>query len=396
MASGSQHVLVRSRKRPAASPTSGAARSEPPPVSGLASAADLVNIRDFEALARARMEQSAYDYYAGGAEDERTLVANEAAFGRLSLRPRMLVGAARVDTTVELLGHTLTSPVALAPTAFNKLGHPEGEVAAARAAGAAGTLMCCSTIASTPLEEIAAAATGPLWFQLYVYRDRAVTTDLVRRAEATGYRALVLTVDTPRLGRRERDVRNHFTLPPDVGIRNLERYGTAGALRWANTSSFTAYVHDLLDGSLTWESVDWLRSITKLPILVKGVLAAEDAELSIEHGASGIVVSNHGGRQLDGAIATIDALPEIAARVAGRVPVLLDGGIRRGTDVFKALALGARAVLIGRPYLWALAAAGQAGVAQMLSMLRTELELAMALAGCRRTAEIDATFVVQR
>jgi len=355
-----------------------------------------INCRDFEALARARMERSAYDYYAGGAEDERTLAANEAGFAQLALRPRMLAGTEQVDTSVDLLGHTLALPVALAPTAFNKLGHPDGEIAAARAAGAAGTFMCCSTIASTPLEDIAAAATGPLFFQLYVYRDRAVTTDLVRRAEAAGYRALVLTVDTPRLGRRERDARNAFTLPPDVGIRNLERYGTTDALRWANTSSFTAYVHNLLDGSLTWESVDWLRSITRLPILIKGILTAEDAELCIQHGAAGIVVSNHGGRQLDGAIATIDALPEIAAQVAGRVPLLLDGGIRRGTDVFKALALGAKAVLIGRPYLWALAAAGQDGVSQVLSMLRAELELTMALAGCKRVDEISRSFVVRR
>ena len=217
------------------------------------------------------------------------------------------------DTSTTVLGLPLALPVALAPTAFNRLGHPDGELAAARAAGAAGTLMCCSTIASSSLEEIAAAATGPLWFQLYVYRDREVTRDLVRRAEAAGYRALVLTVDTPRLGRRERDVRNRFALPADVSIRNLERYGTPDALRWAGSSSFTEYVHKLLDDSLTWESVAWLRTITRLPILIKGVLTAEDAELCVQHGIAGIVVSNHGGRQLDGAIATMDALPEVVA-----------------------------------------------------------------------------------
>ncbi len=253
--------------------------------------------------------------------------------------------------------------------------------------------MCCSTIGSVVLEDIAAVATGPLWFQLYVYRDRDVTRDLVRRAEAAGCRAIVLTVDTPHLGRRERDMRGGFTLPPDVGIRNLERYGTPDALRWAQTSSFTAYVHALLDASLTWESVDWLRSITTLPVLLKGILTAEDAALAIEHGAAGIIVSNHGGRQLDGAVATIDALPAIAARVAGRIPVLLDGGIRRGTDVFKALALGARAVLIGRAYLWGLAADGEAGVARVLEMLRAELDMTMALAGCPTVSTITPAHV---
>ncbi len=233
---------------------------------------DPINISDFETLARERMEPSAYDYYAGGANDERTVAGNLRAFDRWVIRPRMLVGVREADTSTTVLGLPLTLPVALAPTAFNRLAHPDGELAAARAAGAAGTLMCCSTIASITLEEIAAAATGPLWFQLYVYRDRDVTLDLVRRAEAAGYRALMLTVDTPRLGRRERDVRNKFTLPPDIGIRNLERYGTPEALRWAASSTFTEYVHKLLDDSLTWESVDWLRTITSLPILIKGVL----------------------------------------------------------------------------------------------------------------------------
>ncbi len=349
---------------------------------------DPVNISDFEALAKARMQKSAYDYYAGGAEDERTVVENRRGFDRLAIRPRVLTGVDSIDLTTPLLGLTLPFPIGLAPTAFNQLGHPEGERAAARAAGKARTLMCVSTIASTSLEDVAAAADGPLWFQLYVYKDRAVTIDMVARAEAAGYRALVLTVDTPRLGRRERDVRNKFALPPDVSIANLERYGTPEALRWAGGSSFTEYVHKLLDSGLTWESVDWLRSVTKLPVLIKGILTAEDAALALAHGAAGIVVSNHGGRQLDGAIATIDALPEIVAAVAGRAPVLLDGGIRRGTDVFKAVAIGANAVLIGRAYLWGLAAEGEAGVSRVLEMLRRELELTMALAGCPTVAAI--------
>jgi 4-hydroxymandelate oxidase len=354
-----------------------------------------VNVSEFEALARERMTASAYDYYAGGADDEVTLRANRDAFERIALLPRVLAGSGQASTRAEVLGLQLALPVALAPTAFNKLGHPDGEIAAARAAGAAGTLMCCSTISSTPLEEVAAAATGPLWFQLYVYRDRDVTRDLVRRAEAAGCRALVLTVDTPRLGRRERNMRGGFTLPPGVTIANLERYGTPDALRWAGSSSFTDYVHRLMDDSLTWESVDWLRSITALPIVLKGILTAEDAVLAIAHGASGLVVSNHGGRQLDGSIATIAALPGIAQAVGGRVPVLLDGGVRRGTDVLKAIALGASAVLIGRAYLWGLAADGEAGVARVLEMLRGELELAMALAGCRGTGDIAPDLVAR-
>jgi len=354
-----------------------------------------VNVSEFEALARERMTASAYDYYAGGAEDEITLNANRDAFRRVAIRPRVLTGTSDVSTQVEVLGSMLALPIALAPTAFNRLGHPDGEAAAARAAGAAGTLMCCSTISSAPIEAVAAAATGPLWFQLYVYRDRDVTRDLVGRAEVAGCRALVLTVDTPRLGRRERDMRGGFTLPPDVTIANLERYGTEEALRWAGTSSFTAYVHHLIDDALTWDAVEWLRSITTLPIVIKGVLTAEDAQLAIAHGASGLIVSNHGGRQLDGVMATIDALPEVVRAAAGRVPVLMDGGIRRGTDVFKALACGAACVCIGRAYLWGLAADGEAGVARVLEMLRTELELAMALAGCASVAAITPAHVAR-
>jgi len=348
--------------------------------------ADPINVGDFEKLARERMEASAFDYYAGGANDERTAADNLRAFDRWVIRPRMLAGVREVDTSTTLLGSPLTLPVALAPTAFNRLGHPDGELAAARAAGDAGALMCCSTIASCLLEDIAAAATGPLWFQLYVYRDREVTRDLVGRAEAAGYRALVVTVDTPRLGQRERDVRNRFTLPAGISIVNLERYGTPDALRWAATSSFTEYVHKLLDDSLTWESIDWLRTITALPILIKGVLTAEDAALCVQHGIDGIIVSNHGGRQLDGAIATMDALPEVV-NVAGRVPVLLDGGVRRGTDVFKALAVGASAVLIGRPYLWGLAANGEAGVRRVLEIFRSELSSQWRWRGARLSAQ---------
>jgi 4-hydroxymandelate oxidase len=352
-----------------------------------------VNVLEFEALARARMEPAAFDYYAGGAGAERTLAENRLAFDRIVFRPRVLVDVTQVDPATEVLGAPLAFPVMLAPTAFNCLGHPDGELAAARAASAAGTLMVLSTSSSTALEDVAAAASGPLWFQLYVYKDRGLTRMLVERAEAAGFRAIVLTVDMPRMGRRERDLRNRFMLPPDISFKNLEQTARQDALTWADGSSFAEYVHSQLDPSLTWDAVDWLRSITQLPVLVKGILTAEDAALAAQTGVAGIVVSNHGGRQLDGAIATLDALPAVVDRIGGLVPVLLDGGVRRGADVLKAVALGARAVLVGRAYLWGLAADGEAGVRRVLDILRAELELAMALAGVPDLAAVDRSIL---
>ena len=342
------------------------------------------------------MEPAAFDYFAGAAGDERTLDDNRAAFDRVVFRPRVLVDVTTVDPSTIVLGTALSFPVMLAPTALNRLGHPDGEIAAVRAAGTAGTAMVLSTNSSTAVEDVARAATAGLWFQLYVYKDRGVTRMLVERAEAAGCGAIVLTVDMPRMGRRERDARNGFTLPPGVTMKNLETAGRADAATWPAGSSFMQYVHELIDPSLTWEAVAWLRSITALPVVVKGVLAPDDADLAIQHGAAAIVVSNHGGRQLDGSIATLDALPDMVARVGGRMPVLLDGGVRRGTDVLKALALGARAVLVGRPYLWGLAAEGQAGVSRVLQMLRDEFELAMALAGTPRIADITGALVSAR
>ena len=359
----------------------------------MTSSPDPVNVLDFEAIARARMEPSAYDYFAGAAGDERTLAENRSAFDRVRFRPRVLVDVTKVDVGTTVLRDAISFPVLLAPTALNRLGHPDGELAVARAAGAAGTIMTLSTTASTTIEDVAGVATGPIWFQLYVYRDRDVTRSLVQRAEASGYRALVVTVDMPRMGHRERDTRNHFVLPAHVTMRNLETAGRTDAGAWDANSSFAEYWRNLLDPSLTWDAIGWLKSLTKLPVVVKGVLAPEDAERAIAAGADAIVVSNHGGRQLDGSLATIDALPDVAERVAGRVPILLDGGIRRGTDVLKALALGARAVLIGRPYLWGLAADGERGVGRVLDMLRTELELSMALAGCPTLASITRSLV---
>ncbi|MEX2271568.1 MAG: alpha-hydroxy acid oxidase [Vicinamibacterales bacterium] len=355
-----------------------------------------LNLADYESLARSRMEPSAWDYYSGAAGDERTLTENAAAFGRIKLLPRVLVDVSRIDTKVTAIGQSLSMPIMLAPTAFNKLAHPDGEAAAARAAAAAGTLMVASTIATCTLEEIAQAAPDAArWFQLYVYKERSVTTELVARAEAAGYRAIVLTVDTPVLGRRERDTRNSFMLPAGMGIANFagleERLEQAPG--WGPGSSFSAYVHNLFDASLTWDAVDWLRKCTKLPILLKGILTPEDARTAVSAGAAGIIVSNHGGRQLDDAVATIDALPAIADAVGGKIEIFMDGGIRRGADVFKALALGARAVLIGRPFLWGLAASGEDGVRGVLEILRSELELAMALAGRPTVSAIDRTAI---
>ena len=351
-----------------------------------------LTVDDYETIARQRLDPSAYDYYAGGAGDERTLAANRAAFDAIVLRPRVLVDVSTIDTRSSVLGEAVDVPVLLAPTAFNRLAHPDGEMAAARAARAAGTIMIGSTLSTCTLEDVADACGGPLWFQLYVYKDRALTQELVARAEACGYRALVLTVDTPLLGRRYRDVRNNFVLPEGISMRNFEAAMT-NAARWGAHSSFSAYVHDLFDSTLTWNAVEWLRTQTRLPLLVKGILTGEDARRAIQAGAGGVIVSNHGGRQLDGVAASIDALGEVVDAVSGRAEVLMDGGIRRGTDILKALALGARAVCIGRPYLWALAAEGEAGVRDVLRLLREELTLAMALSGRPDIASIDRSLV---
>jgi 4-hydroxymandelate oxidase len=354
---------------------------------------DPINIADYEALAAEHLTPMVWDYYRGGSDDEQTLRANREGFGRLRLRPRVLVDVSHVSRATTVLGADISSPILIAPTAYHGLAHPEGECETARGASAAGALMVVSTMANRSLEEVAEAATCPLWFQLYVYRDRTLSEHLVRRAEAAGYRALVLTVDTARLGRRERDMRNGFGLPPHLHMGNFEGAAREQPGQEPGTSGLAVYATALLDDSLTWEALDWLRSVTRLPIVVKGILTAEDAALAVEHGAQAIIVSNHGGRQLDGAVATIEALPEVVAAVGGRVDVYMDGGIRRGVEALKALALGARAVLVGRPVLWGLAANGQRGVAHALELLNAELELAMALAGCPSLAAVGPSLV---
>ncbi len=340
----------------------------------------VVNLDDVEAAARERLPAAAADYIAGGAEDEVTLRANRQAFEALVLRPRVLVDVSTRSLETAVLGQAMPMPVLIAPTGFQRLAHPDGELATARAAGAEGVCLVLSTFSTASLEEVAAAG-GPRWFQLYVHRDRGLTADLVRRAEAAGYSALVLTVDLPVLGRRERDLRNGFSLPTDLRLGNFA-LATSAALHGVEQGSALAAFHEgLRDPAFTWEDVDWLRSVSRLPLILKGVLRADDARRGVDHGAAGIIVSNHGGRQLDGAASGIGALPEVVEAVGGEVEVLVDGGVRRGVDVVRALAVGARAVLIGRPVLWGLAWDGEAGVRRVLRMLRDELDTAMALVG---------------
>jgi isopentenyl diphosphate isomerase/L-lactate dehydrogenase-like FMN-dependent dehydrogenase len=355
---------------------------------------DPINLQEYEDLAYERLEPTALDYYRSGSGDEVTLRANRAAFERIRLRPRVLVDVSALSLETTALGTPISMPIMVAPTAYHCLACEQGERDTARAAGAARTLMVASTLATRTLEEIAEVAMGPLWFQLYVYKDRRVSEALVRRAEAAGYRALALTVDTPLFGRRERDVRNGFGLPPHLHLANFEDPSMRDVLPpMPGASGLELVAQRLFDQSLTWDALAWLRAITSLPIVVKGILTAEDAQLAVEHGAAAIIVSNHGGRQLDGAMATIEALPEVVEAVAGRCEVFLDGGVRRGTDVLKALALGARGVFVGRPALWGLAIDGAAGVERVLILLRDELELAMALAGQPTIASIDRSLV---
>ena len=344
----------------------------------------LLNVWDYERLAAVRLEPGAHRYYAGGSGDELTLRDNVAAFQRWQLRPRVLVDVATCTTETTVLGHRLSMPLVIAPVAFQRLAHPDGEVGMARAARAAGTVLCLSTMATSTFEEVAGTG-AQRWFQLYVFRDRGMTADVVARARESGFTALMLTVDTPVLARRERDDRSGFTIPPEVTIASLGRGGITPAEAFAQMSA-----------SVTWADVERFASEASLPVILKGVLTAEDARLACKHGAAGVVVSNHGGRQLDGVAATIDALPEVVDAVDGRLEVLLDGGVRRGGDVVKALALGARAVLAGRAPLWGLAVDGEAGAQAVLELLRAEILSALRLVGCSSPADVTRDRVQPR
>jgi 4-hydroxymandelate oxidase len=347
---------------------------------------EIVSLDDYEPLARERLTDPVWAYLSGAAADELTLGENRAAFDRLKLLPRIFQDLTGASTRITLLGRDYAHPIFIAPTAFHGMFHPGGELATVLGASAMETCMTVSTQAGTAIEDIARDALVPPWFQLYLQPDRAFTADLVKRVEAAGCSALVLTADAPLHGLRNREQRAAFRVPPGlepVNLRGMEPVPSADKV----------FGSHLLASAPTWNDLAWLRSLTELPVLLKGVLSPNDALLAISHGASGIIVSNHGGRTLDTVPAAIEALPPVADAVQGRVPILLDGGIRRGTDILKSLALGASAVMVGRPVLQGLAAAGATGVAHVLKILRTELEIAMALTGRATLADVDRSVI---
>jgi L-lactate dehydrogenase (cytochrome)/(S)-mandelate dehydrogenase len=366
-------------------------------------------------LARAQLPKPVFDFADGGAEDEWTLRRNEAAFDDLALLPRPLDGAATRDLSVTLFGKKLSLPVVIGPTGLAGLFWPDGERCAARAAKAAGTAYCLSHGSVCTLEELAATGASPRWMQVFVYRDRGFTRELAERAARSGYDALVLTTDNQMLGNRERDIRNGFTIPPRFKPTDMAAMALKAEWLWrmrrelkrvtfgnyvrpgesADIKTLAGKMASLLDPSMNWKDVADLRKIWAGPLLIKGVLHPDEARKAIEHGIDGVIVSNHGGRQLDGAASSLDALPGVAEAVGGRIPVLVDGGIRRGGDVVKALALGAAACLIGRPQLFGLSVAGEAGVARVLEIYRQEIDRAMGLCGVTSIAAIDKTLLLK-
>ncbi|KAG6452574.1 peroxisomal (S)-2-hydroxy-acid oxidase GLO3 [Manduca sexta] len=354
-----------------------------------------ISVKELEETALTLLPIGARDYYKSGATDEQTLAENKKAFQRLRIRPKCLVGVNNCCLRTRVLGNEVSMPIGISPTAMQRMAHPEGEIANARAAAAENTIFTLSTIATSSIEEIAEAVPqGIKWFQLYIYKNKEVTKNLVLRAEKAGFKAIALTVDTPLFGLRRADIRNKFTLPQHLRLANFDGH-LSTKIRGANDGSgLNEYVHNLFDKSLTWDEVKWLKSITKLPIIAKGVLRGDDAVKAVEAGCSAILVSNHGARQLDGVPATIEALPEIVEAVKKyNVEVYLDGGVSTGTDVYKALALGAKMVFVGRPALWGLTIGGQAGVQRMLNILRTELEYALQIAGTPTIADITRDMV---
>jgi len=374
-----------------------------------------VTIDDLRRLARRRLPRAVYDFIEGGSGDELTVTRNRAAFERLLFEPRVLVDVSKRDQSAVVLGERVETPVILSPTGMAGLSWPKGEVAAARGAHDAGTIYTLSTHSSCSIEEVAAGAPGPLWFQLYVWQNRDLTRSFVDRARAAGYRALLLTVDVQVVSRRERDLRNGFTIPPRVTLRNVvdtlrrvgwvrrvlmgqprltlaNLVGAPGAPR-TDIVTLAGVANRQVDASIAWADLAWFRSLWSGPLLLKGVMTVADARKALEHGVDGLVVSNHGGRQLDGTRATIEALPEIADAVGHRMEVLLDGGVRRGADVVRALALGAKAVMVGRPYLYGLASGGQGGVRRALEIFTREIDHVLALSGVPRVADLEPSLV---
>ncbi|KDO33746.1 hypothetical protein SPRG_01627 [Saprolegnia parasitica CBS 223.65] len=350
-----------------------------------------LNVEEFETYARTYLPKKTLDYYISGADDMVTLKENRLAFTRLKLMPRVLRDVRNIDTSTTLLGSPIATPVCIAPSAMQRMAHPDGELASSAAAAAKKTCYTLSTISTTSLEDVAVSnGDGLRWYQLYVFKDRELTRDLVVRAEKAGYKALVLTVDTPVLGSREPDHRNNFALPKHLTMANFTHGKHAHRM---NEVGLSQYTKELFDLNITWDDVAWLQSITTLPVVVKGILTPEDAIMACDVGCKGILVSNHGARQLDTVPATIEVLPAIVEAVQGRAEVYLDGGVRRGTDVFKALALGARAVFLGRPTLWGLAHSGQQGVEDVISMLTNELAHAMMFSATTTLADIGPNYV---
>jgi len=352
----------------------------------------LLNIDDYHRAARARLPKDVLDYYEGGALDEITLRENTAGWGRLKLYYHVLAGVGTRDLSTTILGQSISLPIGIAPMAFQKLACAAGEIATANAAKSVGTLFILSSFSNTAMESVLPQAASPRWFQLYVYKDRAITEELVHRAEAAGAEAIVVTADAPGLGTRERDMRNSFRLPDDLALENLVPLGK-GNFPKVTGSALAAYVRENFKSDLKFEDLDWLCGCTRLPIIVKGVCRGDDARRAAEHGAKAVVVSNHGGRQLDTAPATCEALSAVAAAVGDLCEIYVDGGIRRGSDVLKAIALGARAVLIGRPILWGLCVGGEQGATNVLEILRRELDEAMLLCGCTELGDINRSLL---
>jgi 4-hydroxymandelate oxidase len=353
-----------------------------------------VNLIDYERLAGEKLPAMAFEYYAGGACDEITLRENRTAYDRIRLKQRVLANVSKRDMTCTVLGQKISFPVMTAPMAFQRMAHPSGEIGITKACSEEGVINILSTLSTTAVEDVVKSSSTPVWFQLYVYRDREATKELVKRVISAGCKALVVTVDAPLLGKREKDVRNRFVLPEGLDVKNMSA-SLKGGNKHEEGSELAGYFASELDPSLRWKDVEWFKSIAgDLPVVLKGITSGEDAELAVEHGADGIVVSNHGGRQLDTCRATIDILPEVRIAAEGKAEIYIDGGIRRGTDIVKAIALGAKTVVLGRPMLWGLAVDGENGARKVLQILKKELDLAMALCGCRNVKEISRSLIV--
>ncbi len=367
----------------------------------------IANIADLRRLAYKRLPRVLFDFIDGGAQDELTLRANQADFNRISLVQRVLRDVSARDQSVMVMGQKYDLPLILSPTGMTGLFWPDGALEAARAATDAGAGFCLSSMSTSTVENIKEVAKTPTWFQLYVMRDRGMSRELIERAKAAGCSALVLTVDLAMQGQRDRDVHNGLTIPPTLRVSNLLHFAMRPGWVWrfltgpkvvpaslvkpGQNTLFTiaGYVNSQFDQSVTWKDIEWAKSIWGGPLALKGILDPKDAKLAVDHGIDAVIVSNHGGRQLDGVRSAISALPDVVDAVAGRADVLLDGGVRRGTDVLKAVALGAKACMIGRPYMYGLAAKGRAGVTQALELLRNEIDLALALSGCGRLSELN-------